>query len=257
MKTTRLMALLVGLATIVLISAEASAYYHPATGRFLQRDPGRGAFLRLGTSGPSAMVNFTLRDSVTSQYADGMSLYQYGAASPINRLDYDGLLSVCCRRAHGFLASLVTHCHLSNQCSDDETPSDVWADTSDGRTLDDGKKCSCATKGDIRECLKRNRYFDNPYPRGTGIRILGGEIGNNCQTSVIRSLGSCCLKSNWEPSWYAGNIRGRWVEKPWWDPTYAEDPQPAYPYHGWEFPNWQEKEKPNNLPFDPEIPSGY
>jgi hypothetical protein len=95
MKTTRLITLLVGLATIVLISADASAYYHPTMGRFMQRDPGPGASMRLGTAGPAVVGGFVPRDPA-NQYADGMSLYQYVASNPVSLKDPFGLYSSKC-----------------------------------------------------------------------------------------------------------------------------------------------------------------
>jgi hypothetical protein len=122
MRTNRLMALLVGLTTIVLISSDASAYYHPTMGRFMQRDPGPGASMRLGIASPMIMGNFTNRDPLSgcakkscspasfscassaifrktqarAEYMDGMNLYLYEKSNPLNRVDPHGLISVRC-----------------------------------------------------------------------------------------------------------------------------------------------------------------
>jgi len=92
MKTTRLVAVLVGLATISLFAADATAMYHPTMGRFLQRDPGPGASgpARVGTAGPAVGGGFIPRD----QYADGMNLYQYVGANPTGWVDPDGATRV-------------------------------------------------------------------------------------------------------------------------------------------------------------------
>jgi len=87
MRATRLIAVLVGLAAIAMITADASAMYHGGMGRFLQRDPGAGGANRIGAGGPAVGGGFIPRD----QYADGMNLYQYVGGNPVNRLDYSGL----------------------------------------------------------------------------------------------------------------------------------------------------------------------
>ena len=89
MKTTRLVAVLVGLAVIVTFAAEASAFYHPGLGRWMSRDPdtGGGDATRLGGGGPAVAGSFLPRD----QYADGMSLYEYVRSNPCNGLDAWGL----------------------------------------------------------------------------------------------------------------------------------------------------------------------
>jgi len=92
-RATRLIAVLVGLAVIAGVAAEASACYHPGIGRFLQRDPGvgGGSPVPVGTAGPIAGEGFASRDqAVINQYADGMGLYQYVAGSPECRMDPQG-----------------------------------------------------------------------------------------------------------------------------------------------------------------------
>jgi len=92
MKTTRLVAVLVGLAAIALFAADASAMYHPTMGRFMQRDPGGGAGspARVGTAGPAVGGGFISRD----QYADGMNLYQYVGSNPAKYADPLGLWKI-------------------------------------------------------------------------------------------------------------------------------------------------------------------
>ena len=94
MKTTRLIAVLTGLATIGIVAADASAMYHATLGRFLQRDPGVGAGspARVGSAGAAVGGGFIERDPTGSnQYADGMNLYQYVKSSPGGHLDPTGL----------------------------------------------------------------------------------------------------------------------------------------------------------------------
>ncbi|MCG3181552.1 MAG: hypothetical protein BIFFINMI_03948 [Phycisphaerae bacterium] len=85
MKTSRLFATLVGVAILTLAVANASAYYNPATGRFLQRDPGAGT-TPAWTGTPARGSGFMRLD----QYADGPSLYQYVRGNPAVGLDPDG-----------------------------------------------------------------------------------------------------------------------------------------------------------------------
>jgi len=96
MRTTRLIAVLVGLAAIAMVAAEASAYYHPGMGTFMSRDPGAGGANRVGAGGaPAATGRFIPRDPTGSnQYADGMNLYQYVRSAPRRHTDSTGLLAV-------------------------------------------------------------------------------------------------------------------------------------------------------------------
>jgi hypothetical protein len=88
MRTTRLIAVLVGLAAIAMVAADAKAYYHPGMGRFMSRDPGPGGAMRVGGGGPAAAGGFIPRDPTGSnQYADGMNLYQYVSSNPANYVD--------------------------------------------------------------------------------------------------------------------------------------------------------------------------
>ena len=91
MRATHLIAVLVGLVAIAIAATDASAYYHPTVGRFLQRDPGPGGPARVG-AGRAAPVGgrFIPRDP-TGQYADGMNLYQYVGSNPIAHFDPTGL----------------------------------------------------------------------------------------------------------------------------------------------------------------------
>lgn len=90
MKTTRLLTALVAFATITILAADASAFYNPSIGRFLQRDPGAGAARHAGGAGPAVEGRFIPRD----QYTDGMNLYQYVRSSSPNLLDPLGLAAV-------------------------------------------------------------------------------------------------------------------------------------------------------------------
>ena len=94
-KRSLIIALLV-IATLSVFTADASAMYHPAMGRFLQRDPGPGGPVRIGSAGPATVGGFVPRDPTgRRQYADGMNLYQYVRSNPTNRRDWTGLESSC------------------------------------------------------------------------------------------------------------------------------------------------------------------
>lgn len=91
MRTTRLIAVLVGFAAIAMVTADAHAYYHPGMSRFMSRDPGAGGAHRIGAGGPAVRGGFIPRDPTASnQYADGMNLYQYVGSNPIIGLDPQG-----------------------------------------------------------------------------------------------------------------------------------------------------------------------
>jgi hypothetical protein len=133
MKIARLVPVFVGLFLLGLLAADASAMYHPAMGRFVQRDPGPddlmnaprlaggmvngGGFLpRDAMSSPAAMATAmpsTLSNAMPSvglgayrgspmslprnsvaQYADGGSLYQYVRSSPPEYVDPTGRFAV-------------------------------------------------------------------------------------------------------------------------------------------------------------------
>jgi len=64
MRTTRLIAVLVGLAAIAMVTADASAYYHPGMGRFMSRDPGAGSAMRIGAGGSAVGGGFAPRDPI-------------------------------------------------------------------------------------------------------------------------------------------------------------------------------------------------
>jgi len=121
MKTTRLVAVLVGLAAISLFATDATAMYNPSLGRWMQRDPGQGGMMpatpRVG-GGPVAGGAFLPRDQIGmpsprapelsrsvgspafpslpphAQYADGCNLYQYVRSMPTRLLDPHGTESI-------------------------------------------------------------------------------------------------------------------------------------------------------------------
>jgi len=97
MKRTHRTAVVIGLAAIAIVTADASAMYNPRTGTFMQRDPGAGAGgpVRIGAGGRAVGGSFVERDPhPTAQYADGMSLYQYVKSTPVNGLDPWGLWKI-------------------------------------------------------------------------------------------------------------------------------------------------------------------
>jgi hypothetical protein len=203
------------LATLMVVDS-ALAYYNPRTGRFLSRDPIGEPGAMLLRTGSSA--GFIQRDPIPEE----PHAYAYVANRPVNSVDAFGLCpredlltdwKVCCgkvdKRRYGPSAGLVTHCDLrQGACSEDEVGYNVWLDGSCDRKMDNGTACCCATLDDAKDCLKRNPYSANPLgPDAGGSKCGGGEWGNNCQTSTVIQLAKCCLRSNWEPSAYAGDPR--------------------------------------------------
>lgn len=67
MRRRHVFAVLIGLAAIALVAADASAMYHPTLGRFLQRDP-------IG-------------------YSDGMGFHEYSRSCPVTVVGPQGTLS--------------------------------------------------------------------------------------------------------------------------------------------------------------------
>ena len=61
MQRTTVLAVLTGFVTVGFLAADASAMYHPALGRFMQRDP--------------------------AEYSDGMGLYQFVGSGPTGSRD--------------------------------------------------------------------------------------------------------------------------------------------------------------------------
>ena len=91
MKKIYLLVVLLGITVLAMLPSEASAFYNPQTGRFLQRDPGPepDSPSRVGTAGPAANGSFAQRDPV-KQYSDGMNLYQYVRSNPLSYVDWIG-----------------------------------------------------------------------------------------------------------------------------------------------------------------------
>ncbi len=123
MRTTRLIAVLVGLAAIAMVAADASAYYHPGMGTFMSRDPGAGNANRIGAGGPAVGGGFIPRDPTGSnQYADGMNLYQYVRSNPVRHLDPQGLGV----ETQGNGAKIVSYKGAYNLASGYQSQGDTW-----------------------------------------------------------------------------------------------------------------------------------
>jgi len=89
MKRSNFIAVFVCLMLVAIFTAEASAMYNPATGRFLQRDPGSTDFMRIGAGGPANGGRFIPTDPA-AQYRDGMNLHQYVLSNPLRYSDPRG-----------------------------------------------------------------------------------------------------------------------------------------------------------------------
>jgi RHS repeat-associated protein len=178
----------------------------------------------------------------------GKNLYGFVQNEAVNYKDFLGLMKVCCSEVRGpWYERMFRHCELANSCKSGEDAYDVWVDTSESRKMDNGKSCKCATKSDIEACLKRHPY--SAHPRGdSSLPWPLDEIDNNCQTSVILSLGSCCLKSNWRPDWYAGGTRGKCIrghQVAVGPPVYS-----VFVCDEWELPDWTGDSPPSDTPPD-------
>lgn len=90
MKRKHLIAVLLGLVAMSIFAADASAFYDPGLGCWMQRDPGAGGAMR-GGGGEVAVGGRSIRREPTGQYAGGMNLYQYAGSSPTGYTDPFGL----------------------------------------------------------------------------------------------------------------------------------------------------------------------
>ena len=179
-------------------------HYSPLLGRFLSRDP--------------------IREK------GGLNLYAFVGNNPYAHVDALGKMKVCCDNAQlSWPLSLLRHCELSeNECP----PGRNWRsypvtiDTSPLRKMDNGQSCKCMSEADLAACLQRH-----PYSPGRG------KYGENCQTSVIRSLANCCLKSTWRPNFYGGAPRGKCLEytEVFIPPNFTDKVCTR-----WEYPEWRE-----------------
>ncbi|MDR3108394.1 MAG: RHS repeat-associated core domain-containing protein [Planctomycetaceae bacterium] len=125
-------------------------YYHTEFGRFVSRDP----------------VRYKGRD---------VNLYRYVFSMPINAIDPQGLLSVCCRPlaqgAGGDDSSTETavkilniqHRQLRNVCAPGEKSSPVQFDPNPTRNLAGcpAKTCANATQDDVEKCLRNDAKQNN------------------------------------------------------------------------------------------------
>ena len=92
MSSKHLFAVLMGFTAVAILTADATGMYHPALGRFMQRDPGpEGGFtrVRIGAATPAA-GGHPARGGTVRQYADGMHLYQYVRGNPVRWRDPTG-----------------------------------------------------------------------------------------------------------------------------------------------------------------------
>jgi RHS repeat-associated protein len=185
----------------------AHTFYNPSMGRWLNRDPlGELSFQRL-TAKRSGRIR-----------PDEGNLYRFVRNDPISNSDYLGLWVVCCRAGDpdpddgylvGIILPYIRHCEIQETACPDSKWTSYPITVSPTGKMDNGKCCSSVTAADIAACLKRH-----PYSAGEGLP------GNNCQTSVIKSLAKCCLKSTWDPNWYAGDTRGERLE---WKTIWVRD----------------------------------
>lgn len=170
------------------------------------------------------------RDSIYEK--GGINLYNFINNNAINHNDSNGLANVCCDQAQlSWPKNLLRHCEISDgECpaGRDWTVYPISIDKSLDRKMDNGKSCKCVKEEDIQNCMKRN-----PYSPGEG------RWGSNCQTSVIKTLAMCCMKSTWRPNIYAGNPRGFCIKYMIFYSFYPF-PSPVYVCIEWAYPEWRE-----------------
>ncbi len=187
------------------------------------------------------------------QEKGGVNVYAFVDNSTLSRWDLLGLLKVCCSDVRGpWYERMFRHCHIADSCGHGEEAFDIWTDSSCDRKLDDGTDCCCASKDDIQACMRRYPYSSAPRGPQDG---WCDYIGNNCQTSVILTLGHCCLKSNYIPDWYAGPPRGRCLEyRGRFGVGVLVGPTPRVCVR-WEVPDWRDQNPPEDD--DPRVPPAF
>ena len=177
--------------------------YDPAIGRWINRDP--------------------------IEEEGGLNLYGIITNALISTFDSLGLANVCCDSADiEWYWRWLRHCEIA----EGDCPSGrewvsypIEKDNSSKRKMDNGKRCSCVNDNDIKECMRRH-----PYSAGQGT------IGSNCQTSVIKTIANCCLKTSWKPNFYAGNPRGKCLE---YKVRFLPPRGVMKICTKWEYPEWQ------------------
>jgi hypothetical protein len=192
---TQVKAVIWFLTLLALFSAPhlASAYYDPGVQRWINRDPisERGFYYRV-------LPEF--------EYLHGWTRdYTFVLNSPSSHLDARGLYHVCCRLVEydagdGCLvwaaSHFIYHCDMRPSRTPCDSPNDssypVVSDRSSDGTLPDGTSCCKASGQQISSCLK-NQKTDGGH----------GRWGDNCQSSTMNNLKTCCAKSTWSPSPYA------------------------------------------------------
>ena len=207
----------------------AYRYFDPVTGRWPSRDPiGEEGFKILRQRGPKMNRDVS------------RNLYDFVLNGGTNRVDYLGLLVICCRAGNPepddpWLTRItlphIRHCEISegNDCpaSDSRTTwtkYDVTIDRSTNRKMTGGKCCKDVTEQEVADCLKSNSGYEG-----------GSRYGVNCQTGAMTGIGRCCAKTSWTPDLIAGaEPRGRCLR--WLDLLVYVDPAPQRVCIEWEFP---------------------
>ena len=169
MNRTSLIAVLVGLAGITIITADAWGMYHPGVGRFMQRDPGAGSPIRIGAGGAAPVGQFIPPD----QCADGMNVCQSGSSNPITAVDPSGRIVVVMsgwRRPQSdmtkirdrIISKLMTRLNKYDRGG----PTIGWAAAWDGPLEDDGRYDNQAGRGSYDDFVRRQ--FDAFVQRKRG-----------------------------------------------------------------------------------------
>ena len=200
MKMTRLVAFLFSLASLALFAADASAMYNPATGTWLQRDPGPGGMMAAPrvAGGPATGGGFLPRD----QYADGLNLYQYVRSNPQRQIDPLGLWTITRMGNSTALAktdnpkdtveSLASLIHL------DATQ---WKDWLQPDNPKDPKSYSIQTRGNEHPACGKFKIPNTILAAWAGWEGLGQDFGKfyvmwGKDTGDLRSRGFAVIEKN-------------------------------------------------------------
>ena len=194
-------------------------FYMPETGRWCSRDP-------LGERGGRCLYNFCNNKSVhridplglasENSCCDGKPYDPKASCCYEKKIipavaDSHTPYKVCCRPVEGFWGYFFKHCELRyGECSSKYGETEAYDVTkADSGEMDNGKPCRCATLGDLKDCAGVSQEpTDQVIIPGDRLgRHKGGygpgEWGDNCQSTTVSQMSSCCMKSSWKPNFYA------------------------------------------------------
>jgi len=193
-------------------------YFQPETGRWIGRDPigirgGKNIYNLCGNTPIVKTDPFGLADKSSccddKKYDAKKSCCYDSKVIPVVSESTTGY-KVCCRPVEGY--SWIKHCELRyGECSAEHGEKESYPVTkADSGNMDNGKPCRCATVDDLKDCagVMQEPEEELMRPGDRMGRHHGGNgtgywWGSNCQSQTLEQMRSCCMKSSWQPNWYA------------------------------------------------------